>query len=395
MEELPSVAHFKELLQEQLTTDEASSAQHKLMCSSKLLARDDVHVLLLKGTVDGNKVVSVLGAVLLFGRQQERIACIEVVYVVQAWRRHGIASAMLAEVLKMSLAHAACVGQPMARNQAAFPFWKVFGFALDGRYLNLDTIVPSAEMHVVCAGVAARSLKVTVLSKLTQLAKPSPVVLRSLSSCALLGLHDKIKVHRRAIEPTLMFMLMSRVQDDNSEVILDAGHPHDFGRATIRLPGEWHDLRAPQLQPLRALLHDVNDVARNGSVLVSVPGGKVQSWHLDFDPIAVHREMQAGGRMPYTILLCLSPSGKLFFQGSRNTVLCVNMNAGDVVLFSGDVWHAGAAYHCKHYRAHWYIHAPLRASRDIMPSSLQIYNKRDECVCASNVGEVTHVFNVS
>ena len=50
----------------------------------------------------------------------------------------------------------------------------------------------------------------------------------------------------------------------------------------------------------------------------------------------------------------------LYPSGPKGAALSVLLDAGDLLLFRGDCWHAGAGYACLNRRIHFYLSAPRR-----------------------------------
>ena len=70
---------------------------------------------------------------------------------------------------------------------------------------------------------------------------------------------------------------------------------------------------------------------------------------------------------PFSALIAIQ-SGTLlwiFPSGCENPEdrFLVRLDVGDVLLFQGDVVHAGAGYACEHYRIHAYVDPPVRAAQ--------------------------------
>jgi len=81
-------------------------------------------------------------------------------------------------------------------------------------------------------------------------------------------------------------------------------------------------------------------------VLQSKPGCKRQPWHCDYDPDAV----EASACPPMGVLVALE-EGTLFETPERRYAL----GPGDVLAFTGDTVHAGAAYKTQNTRIHFYL----------------------------------------
>ena len=61
-------------------------------------------------------------------------------------------------------------------------------------------------------------------------------------------------------------------------------------------------------------------------------------------------------------LLALEPGTELLFypDGPSKPALTMRLEPGDVLLFRGDCWHAGAGYTTKNRRMHFYLSSPMR-----------------------------------
>ena len=57
-------------------------------------------------------------------------------------------------------------------------------------------------------------------------------------------------------------------------------------------------------------------------------------------------------------LLALEPGTELLFysDGPSKPALTMRLEPGDVLLFRGDCWHAGAKYRCPNRRLHVYVY---------------------------------------
>ena len=131
------------------------------------------------------------------------------------------------------------------------------------------------------------------------------------------------------------------------------------------------------LQPLRVRL-GVRMVDR--VLLQSKPpdfGGRTrrQVGHYDYNQGTLRNMLQKQRakaeklRYPWTFLISLQDNGMVLVNVEGVWVVVV-LNAGDSIIFRGDVWHCGAAYDCEHWRLHEYWQpeceddAALRAVED-------------------------------
>ena len=97
-------------------------------------------------------------------------------------------------------------------------------------------------------------------------------------------------------------------------------------------------------------------------LLVSQPGGAPQRVHCDDDPR--HPVYQGGSEASALcsgiLALEAGTSLLLYPSGPGGAALPVLLDAGDLLLFLGDCWHAGAGYACLNRRIHFYLSAPRR-----------------------------------
>ena len=81
-------------------------------------------------------------------------------------------------------------------------------------------------------------------------------------------------------------------------------------------------------------------------VLHSSPMCKQQPWHYDYDP----EQVRAATTKPLGVLVALQDGTR--FETRRRTH---TLSRGDVLVFRGDVVHAGAAYETENTRMHTYL----------------------------------------
>ena len=175
------------------------------------------------------------------------------------------------------------------------------------------------------------------------------------------GVHvmrSAVRVSRRDVT-----RLAERVRDDGY-VIFNGGDDRR-GQAVLS-PSD------PVFLRLQHALQPFVRGRRMGSsvVLHSSPGCGPQPMHYDFDPSIV-------GAMrvkPLGVLLALQPDTLLRFQQCRD----VTLDAGDVLVFDGDIAHAGAAYERANTRVHLYIDAvgPERSPN----ATWLVQDEKDACV---------------
>ena len=75
-----------------------------------------------------------------------------------------------------------------------------------------------------------------------------------------------------------------------------------------------------------------------------------QGWHTDYDPTAVAQRR----RKPRSAILALEAGARLWVV-VNGVAVEVQLEVGDILLFDGDVVHAGAAYAKANTRLHVYL----------------------------------------
>ena len=91
-----------------------------------------------------------------------------------------------------------------------------------------------------------------------------------------------------------------------------------------------------------------------------------QPAHADFPTMADGRELTdlqlPAADVPLSVMVAIEPGARLwiFPEGceSRENALLVELNLGDILVWRGDIVHAGAGYHVIHYRVHAYVDPP-------------------------------------
>lgn len=95
------------------------------------------------------------------------------------------------------------------------------------------------------------------------------------------------------------------------------------------------------------------------SVLKSKPGCKEQRAHTDFDVPAEGFGRHRPHGFPCGVIVALQDGTKFVVHGLRGGRVkkrtVVEMKAGDVLIFHGDLEHAGAAYDIENTRVHYYV----------------------------------------
>ena len=86
------------------------------------------------------------------------------------------------------------------------------------------------------------------------------------------------------------------------------------------------------------------------SVVRSKAGCARQQWHYDYDP----RALASTDVKPLGVIVALQNNTSFHVHPDMTHTL----SAGDVIVFDGDVQHAGAGYACDNHRVHMYVDAP-------------------------------------
>ena len=92
--------------------------------------------------------------------------------------------------------------------------------------------------------------------------------------------------------------------------------------------------------------------------ILAKAGCAEQKAHWDYPPNEVARcgTGRVPGRKPASVIAALEDGASLvIFVGPRRKRVEVALYAGDVLVFEGDVEHAGAAYHMANTRIHVYL----------------------------------------
>jgi len=203
------------------------------------------------------------------------------------------------------------------------------------------------------------------------------------------GLEERVHIHKRLIRPATAVHLRCVAQDE-FEPIRDPHQPMELSRGTSPLQKEWAHMEAPLLQGMKKAVLMKGERAIGGSVLRSAPGGRTQSFHLDYEPRRMNEEIEAGGSRPRTLLVALSEECTVYLLGSRDEVVEVRMRMGDGICFGGSVWHAAAGSDSVNYRAHWYLEpAKLLSSHKTLRSARVVFE-----TSAREVEDPDHVFQL-
>ena len=133
--------------------------------------------------------------------------------------------------------------------------------------------------------------------------------------------------------------------------------------------------------PLYTNLAAIHDVV----ILESLPGCQQQQYHTDYDVTELARLATRPEDMPLGILIALEDHTKLMVKGlARLTAtggprhrpgFAVNLDKGDVLIFRGDLIHAGAAYTRRNVRLHTFIDSThiSRQSNATYPTTAQAW----------------------
>ena len=92
------------------------------------------------------------------------------------------------------------------------------------------------------------------------------------------------------------------------------------------------------------------------NALQSLPGCRQQRLHWDFNP-----DLCEGlrSRKPASVILAMQHGARLMVRNeSANATVPIALSPGDVLVFEGDVAHAGAAYCVRNTRVHVYLDVP-------------------------------------
>jgi len=116
-----------------------------------------------------------------------------------------------------------------------------------------------------------------------------------------------------------------------------------------------------QVLPLYTPLSAVHDVV----ILESLAGCQQQQYHTDYDLKELQQLQHPQQDMPLGVLIALEDHTKLMVKGlarptaagslSRRPGYAVNLDQGDVLIFRGDLIHAGSAYAHRNIRLHTFI----------------------------------------
>ena len=149
-------------------------------------------------------------------------------------------------------------------------------------------------------------------------------------------------------------------------------HKNDFKRRQWRLQTRRHPATQALIHELRTkvlplytklgTVHTMKDTV----ILESLPGCQQQAFHTDYSLADLATVPQVDD-MPLGVIIALEDNTKLMVQGlaplNKNLALrtrkkmgfAVNARKGDVLIFRGDLIHAGAAYTQRNIRLHCYI----------------------------------------
>ena len=89
--------------------------------------------------------------------------------------------------------------------------------------------------------------------------------------------------------------------------------------------------------------------------LRSYPGCQAQGKHCDYDPTELARHPDS--LVPWSVLWALQPDTKLMLYGRNGTTIELAVPIGKLLVFRGDLVHAGAKYKKQNVRVHCYVNA--------------------------------------
>lgn len=140
-------------------------------------------------------------------------------------------------------------------------------------------------------------------------------------------------------------------QTDGKRLQLKAGTDEDVSKTlleALRVRGELKGRSASEVNALH-----------------SKPRCQNQELHWDFDPAKIKR-LPRGSIKPASAILALQDGACIMVMHAQlGKVVPLKLNAGDLLVFEGDVAHHGASYHSANTRAHVYLDvAHMKRVRD-------------------------------
>lgn len=96
----------------------------------------------------------------------------------------------------------------------------------------------------------------------------------------------------------------------------------------------------------------VNDVV----ILKSLPFCKRQQTHCDYDKKILDNLNVED--YPYGMIVALDDNTRFIVYPDKNTKKYLRLNRGDILIFRGDLLHAGSEYYVQNIRLHAYIDVP-------------------------------------
>ena len=99
--------------------------------------------------------------------------------------------------------------------------------------------------------------------------------------------------------------------------------------------------------------------------LYSSAGCEQQPWHVDFDPMCKKRKGEErecirdlrDSQKPKGVFWAIEEGSRLMVAGPEGESVEVHLERGDVLIFDGDLVHAGAGYEKSNVRVHVYLYA--------------------------------------
>ena len=123
------------------------------------------------------------------------------------------------------------------------------------------------------------------------------------------------------------------------------------------------------LQLKAALTSDgaLSDACEMGDAVAlhSSAGCEQQPWHVDFDPMCKKRKGEErecirdlrDSQKPKGVFWAIEEGSRLMVAGPEGESVEVHLEKGEVLIFDGDLVHAGAAYVKSNVRVHVYLYA--------------------------------------
>lgn len=146
---------------------------------------------------------------------------------------------------------------------------------------------------------------------------------------------------------------------------------HNRRQAPLRLNNETLQQFDAQIQKLVREKINTALIPSNPVVLHSRANCQAQAAHCDYEPDKAFKSIKSDAHCPLALLVCLQPETTLrvwpnsikLFTKSESALkhiqpiegVILQMNPGDVVVFRGDLVHAGSSYARDNVRIHYYL----------------------------------------